>query len=124
MQLISQMMESHLKEKLHSQVLKLRIMDLCGPMFSDHWCLLRKKYFMRAYAISEDFVVYGNTIEFISLGGKAPIVKDFFPATGTWDDTVTVVGENFSDQNRNNIVKFGEHTATVLRSSNDTLLVS
>ena len=39
-----------------------------------------KKYFMRAYAISEDFVVYGNTVEFISLGAKAPVVKDFFPA--------------------------------------------
>ena len=82
-----------------------------------------KKYFMRAYAVSEDFVVYGNTIEFISLGSKAPVFKDFFPSLGTWNDSVTVVGENFSDQNRDNIVKFGEHTATVLRSNKDTVLV-
>ena len=82
-----------------------------------------KKYFMRAYAISEDFVVYGNTVEFISLGGKAPVVKDFFPTLGTWSDTVTIVGENFGDQNRDNIVKFGQNTATVFRSNKDTLFV-
>ncbi|HMG92643.1 MAG TPA: IPT/TIG domain-containing protein [Chryseolinea sp.] len=82
-----------------------------------------KKYYVRGYAISEDFVVYGNTVEFMSLGSKAPVVKDFFPTTGTWSDTVTVVGENFSDQNRTNIVKFGQHTATVMRSNKDTLVV-
>jgi hypothetical protein len=81
-----------------------------------------KKYFVRAYAISDDFVVYGNTVEFVSLGSKAPVVKDFFPATGTWSDTVTVVGENFSDQNRTNVVKFGQNTASVIRSNKDTLL--
>ena len=70
-----------------------------------------------------DFVVYGNTVEFISLGGKAPVFKDFFPTTGTWGDSVTIVGENFSDQNRNNTVKFGQHTAPVLQSSKDTLFV-
>lgn len=82
-----------------------------------------KKYFMRAYAVSDDFLVYGNTVEFISLGAKAPAIKDFFPANGTWSDTVTIVGENFSDQNRTNIVKFGQNTATMIRSSKDTLLV-
>ena len=82
-----------------------------------------KKYFMRAYATSDDFVVYGNTVEFTSLGGKAPVVKDFFPTIGTWSDTVTIVGENFSDQNKDNVVKFGQNTATVFRSNQDTLLV-
>jgi hypothetical protein len=81
-----------------------------------------KKYFMRAYAVSDDFVVYGNTIEFISLGGKAPLVKDFYPTIGTWSDSVTIVGENFGEQNRTNIVKFGQSTATVIRSTKDTLL--
>lgn len=82
-----------------------------------------KKYYLRAYAISDDFTVYGETVEFVSLGGKAPVVKDFFPSIGTWSDSVTIVGENFSDEKRINIVKFGSATATVLRSNKDTLLV-
>ncbi|HEX6889350.1 MAG TPA: IPT/TIG domain-containing protein, partial [Chryseolinea sp.] len=81
-----------------------------------------KKYYMRAYAVSDEFVVYGNTIEFMSLGGKAPVVKDFFPTTGTWSDTITIVGENFSDQHRTNVVKFGQNSAAVFRSKKDTLL--
>jgi len=82
-----------------------------------------KKYYVRAYAISEDFVVYGKTVEFVSLGSKAPVVKDFFPITGTWGDTITVVGENFSNENLTNKVKFGDSNGKVVRSSKDTLLV-
>jgi N-acetylneuraminic acid mutarotase len=82
-----------------------------------------KKYYVKAYAISEDFTVYGETVEFISLGSKAPVVKDFFPVTGTWGDTITVVGENFSDDNTINKVKFGEATGRVVRSGKDTLMV-
>ena len=82
-----------------------------------------KKHYLRAYAISDDFVVYGNTVEFISLGSKAPVVKNFFPAIGTWGDTVTVVGENFSDEIRTNVVKFGDEGGPVVRANKDTLFV-
>jgi len=82
-----------------------------------------KKYYVKAYAISEDFIVYGKTVEFISLGSKAPVIKDFFPVTGTWGDTITVVGENFSDDNSINKVKFGEASGRVVRSGKDTLRV-
>lgn len=80
-----------------------------------------KKYYFRAYAVSEDFVVYGNTVEFISLGSKAPILKDFFPIQGTWGDTITIIGENFSDISSDNKIKFGEVTTTPFRSTKDTL---
>jgi|GEM_PF-1586672 len=82
-----------------------------------------RKYYVRAFAISEDFTVYGKTVEFTSLGSKAPVVKDFFPVTGTWGDTITVVGENFSDDNSINKVKFGEASGRVVRSGKDTLTV-
>ncbi len=81
------------------------------------------KHYLRAYAISDDFVVYGNTVEFISLGGKAPVVKDFYPTTATWGDTVTVLGENFSDEIRTNVVKFGDVGGPVVRANKDTLFV-
>lgn len=82
-----------------------------------------RKYYLRAYALSEDFIVYGNTVEFVSLGGKAPVVKNFYPSIGTWSDTITLVGENFSDENRTNIVKFGDDNASVVRANKDTLFV-
>ena len=83
-----------------------------------------KKYYFRAYAISDDYVVYGNTLEFVSLGGKAPVVKNFFPSIGTWGDTITVVGENFSDELRTNVVKFGEDIASVIKANKDTVLLT
>jgi len=82
-----------------------------------------KKHYLRAYAKSDDFVVYGNIVEFISLGGKAPVVKDFYPSTATWGDTITIVGDNFSDEIRTNVVKFGEEGGPVVRANKDTVFV-
>jgi len=81
------------------------------------------KYFVRAFAISEDHTVFGDAVEFVSLGSKAPVFKDFFPALGTWDDTVTIVGENFSQVLIENDVKFSGTDATVIKASPDTLQV-
>jgi len=81
------------------------------------------KYYVRAYAISEDHTVFGKAVEFVSLGSKAPVFEDFFPTLGTWDDTVTIVGENFSQVLIENEVKFSGNSATVIKASPDTLQV-
>lgn len=80
-----------------------------------------KTYYVRGYAISEDHMVYGAVVKFVSLGSKAPLVKDFYPALATWDDTVTVVGENFSSVLSNNVIKFNEVEGSVLKAAGDTL---
>jgi len=82
-----------------------------------------KTYYVRGYAISEGHTVYGDVVTFISLGGKAPIMKDFYPSLATWDDTVTIVGENFSSVLANNVIKFNELQANVFKASKDTLHV-
>jgi len=82
-----------------------------------------KKYYVRGYAISKDNLVYGNIVEFVSLGSKAPILKDYYPASATWGDTVTIVGENFSRLNYANTIKFNAVQAIVLKAASDTLLV-
>ena len=80
-----------------------------------------KTYYVRGYAISEDHTVYGDVVTFISLGGKAPIMKDFYPSLAIWDDTVTIVGENFSSVLSKNVVKFNDVEALILKASTDTL---
>lgn len=82
-----------------------------------------KTYYVRGYAISKDNLVYGNTVEFVSLGSKAPMLKDYYPALATWGDTVTIIGENFSHVNYANTIKFNAIQAIVLKATSDTLLV-
>jgi len=82
-----------------------------------------KTYYVRAYAKTADQTVYGNRIGFSCDGCKRPSIKSFFPMEGTWNDTITIVGENFSEQNEHNIVKFGQFRGTVIYSSRDTVRV-
>ena len=80
-------------------------------------------YNVWAYAKSSDYTVYGKPLSFVSQGSDRPLIKEFFPSEATWNETITIVGDNFSDNN-NNIVFFGSTTATVLRHSKDTLMVT
>ncbi|HTE32516.1 MAG TPA: IPT/TIG domain-containing protein, partial [Chryseolinea sp.] len=82
-----------------------------------------KKYYARAYAQSEDHIVYGDVVEFISLGGKAPLLKDFYPKTGSWHDTVTLVGQNLSVVTAGMVVKFNNSAAYIMSGSSDTVRV-
>src|SRR5687767_10096172 len=47
-----------------------------------------KVYYVKAYAKSTNYTVYGEIVEFVSLGSKAPLVTNLLPNTGTWGDTV------------------------------------
>jgi hypothetical protein len=52
-----------------------------------------------------------------------PVIIDFSPKVGTFEDLVTILGSNFSYIKANNIVKFGEHNAEILEVSKDQLKV-
>jgi N-acetylneuraminic acid mutarotase len=86
---------------------------------------LRKnaKYFVRSYAIAngDSTVVYGQTVEFTSLGGSAPTISDFFPKEGTILDTVVIVGTGYSDVIRNQSVRIGKMSATIVKANSDSL---
>lgn len=83
-----------------------------------------KKYYIRAYVISEDHTVYGEVIEFTSLGSKAPSLKKIFPDKGTWRDTVYLIGENFSELSGKMEVKFGTHKLSYTSISTDSISVN
>ncbi|MBS1543103.1 MAG: IPT/TIG domain-containing protein [Bacteroidetes bacterium] len=82
------------------------------------------KYYVRAYAITkgnEKITVYGQTIEFISLGSSPPVIKDFSPKFGVAGDTVTVIGTGFSNKASNNMISLGIASTVPFKASSDTL---
>ncbi|MFT7160799.1 MAG: N-acetylneuraminic acid mutarotase [Bacteroidia bacterium] len=85
--------------------------------------LLKKdrRYFVRGFIETENSIIYGEVVEFVSLGSNAPIVTEARPLIGTVGDTVEIRGKGFSHIQQPNKVTFGEYSATVLIAS-DTLL--
>lgn len=80
-------------------------------------------YFVRAFVETKDFIVYGENIQFLSLGSKAPKILDVFPLAGTTGDTLTIKGENFSYVNQNNEFFFNNSKTTAFECSDSLILV-
>jgi hypothetical protein len=82
---------------------------------------LNWKYYVRAFVQTDDKIIYGNVVQFISNGGIPPVILNFTPKEGFDGTEVVLVGKNFSRSISGNRVLFGYSTATVLFAS-DTLL--
>jgi N-acetylneuraminic acid mutarotase len=82
-----------------------------------------KTYYVRAYAVTRDpiFTVYGQQVEFVSLGGSTPKILDFIPKEGTIGDTVIITGTGFSNVIDNNRISFGVVTTRPFKATVDTL---
>ena len=80
------------------------------------------EYFMRAYAITNQAVVYGRQVSFISKGGLPPEILDFSPKEAWIGDTVIVSGRHFpvrpGDQH---FVRFNLHNAKIVQTSDETI---
>ena len=82
------------------------------------------KYYVKAYAKSKDYLVYGQVQSFVSLGSKAPEIVSIEPESGVWGDTVLIKGTNFSYQPKSNLVNFGEVEAQVISATDSLLTVT
>ena len=80
-----------------------------------------KTYYVRSFVKTDEFIVYGQAKEFISLGSNAPQIDNVSPLSIFYGDTVSIFGANFSFAKDNNQVKFGGVSAEVA-SATDTLL--
>ena len=78
-------------------------------------------YYVRAFATTETSLVYGDRVEFRSQGSKGPEIHSFFPASGSWGDTLTILGNNFSYLKKENICFLGSLKMEAL-SATDSLL--
>ena len=52
-------------------------------------------YFVRAFVETDDFIVYGENVTFLSLGSNGPELIDFIPKNGHLEDTIKISGNNF-----------------------------
>lgn len=79
-------------------------------------------YKVTAFVKAGDYTVYGNTVEFKSLGSLGPEITGFSPERVICGDTVTITGRNFSWVNTFNQVRFNEVRAFVCGQASDTIL--
>lgn len=81
------------------------------------------KYYVRAYAKNDTHLVYGKTVEFMSLGSGAPEITSLIPDFGTIGDTILIYGSGFSYNLDDNDVMIGEVRPTKLHSSDSTISI-
>lgn len=80
-----------------------------------------RTYYVRAYAVDQNYISYGRSVEFTSIGNSPPVIIDFSPKLGTWGDTVAVFGNNLSPRGIDNTIRIGESVVNII-SSNDSEL--
>ena len=81
-----------------------------------------KTHYVRTYARSGKYTVYGPSIAYTSQGSLAPVITEFSPASARRNETVTITGNNFSqDQNRLRVL-FGNSTATIISATPEKIV--
>ncbi len=81
-----------------------------------------ESYEVTAFVKAGDYIVYGNTVEFRSLGSQGPVITGFSPGRALCGDTIMIRGRNFSWVRAFNTVRFNDATAWVCEPVTDTLL--
>jgi hypothetical protein len=79
-------------------------------------------YQVAAFVKSGEYTVYGNKVEFRSLGSRGPVITGFSPARVCCGDTLNITGKNFSWVSTSNIVRFNEVQVVLCTPVTDTLL--
>jgi hypothetical protein len=81
------------------------------------------KYAVRAFVKTDEYIVYGQNLSFISLGSGAPQITGFEPESAKLGDTIIIHGKNFSWVSDENIVRLNATICTTAKSSDTVLLV-
>ncbi len=82
------------------------------------------KYKVAAFIRAGEYTVYGNTVEFESLGSQGPVITGFTPERALCGDTVLIRGRNFSWVRESNKVFFNETNATLCGQVTDTTILA
>jgi len=75
------------------------------------------RYVARGYMILDVDTVFGNAVDFTSLGSLAPTITDFFPTSGIDGDTITLTGTNFSTSRNDVSILFGDENAIIVSNT-------
>ncbi len=82
-----------------------------------------KKYYVRSFAETDDYIVYGPLVSFESQGSGAPVIESVTPTYVTAFDTLLITGEGFRYTTYNYAVKIGSRLAFVASATNTELKV-
>lgn len=85
------------------------------------------RYVVRAYVRTAEQEVYGNPVEFQSLGSLPPEILDFEPKFGGQNTQIEIIGKNFAAAKLKNNVYLATNRftrLTVVEYSEDRLLVT
>ncbi len=74
-------------------------------------------YNVWAYVLKQTTTIFGEVVKFKSKGVAGPVISSFNPISGSSGDLITITGENFSQQPKNNLVKVGSLICTVASST-------
>jgi hypothetical protein len=90
---------------------------------SDLWN--NELYFVRAYAITENYTVYTNSVSFHNVGATPPEIFSLSPSNGTEGTEITIVGKNFGHGNPLNekFVSLGYYHFMEVVSFTDTVII-
>ena len=76
-----------------------------------------------AFAITDDYVTYGNEITFESKGCEAPVITSIYPLSGHAGDTINITGERFSRNIYEVSVNFGNTPGAIISTSKNKISV-
>ncbi|HHC79973.1 MAG TPA: hypothetical protein ENK46_08820 [Flavobacteriia bacterium] len=78
-------------------------------------------FFVRAYLKTDQYLVYGKPVTFVSLGSTPVVFDSFSPRVGKWGDTIHLKGKYFSFRREENNVRFKDLESRVLSSTDSTI---
>jgi hypothetical protein len=82
-----------------------------------------KKYYVRSFAETDDYLIYGPMVSFESQGSGPPVIESVTPTYVTAFDTLVVTGEGFRYTTYNYTVMIGSRLAFVASATNTELKV-
>ncbi len=82
-----------------------------------------KKYAVRAFVKTPDYLVYGERVTFNSAGSNPPVINIVKPLVGTVGDTIMLKGEGFSYCDATNAVFLKNMLATVVSATDKEVKV-
>ena len=82
-----------------------------------------ESYYVRAFVETDEFIVYGENVSFLSSGSNGPELIDFSPKSGHFEDTIKISGSNFGRIESNVEVKINQIDVEIVDFKETELLV-
>lgn len=76
-----------------------------------------KKYYFKSFVQTPTLTIFGNELDFISLGSHKPEITSISPSSGSWSDTIVIHGKHFSNSTYQMYVMFGNKTSQNISST-------